>query len=101
MYLSHHMHKDSNHTHTWLSYHPVANISTVSYANTLKYSPSLQDKKSSVVSNPVAYIKPTASNAATAAPNLSDHQEDIASTSVEPLSRMLLLPTAQLKIWCQ
>ena len=78
MCQSHHLHKDSNHTHTWLSHHPVANISTVSsYANTLKYSPSLQDKKSSIVSKPVAYIKPTVSNAATAAPNLSDHQEDI------------------------
>lgn len=75
-----------------------SNVSTVSYANAVKSSPSLQDKKTTTVNKPVAYVKPTASNvAAPAAPSLSvpEQQEDI-STSVEPLSRMPSFPTAHL-----
>ena len=67
-----------------------SNVSSVSYANAVKSSPSSQDKKLSTANKPVAYVKPTASTIATTAPGLSDQQEE------ESLSRMPSFPTAQL-----
>ena len=74
--------------------HPVSGPSSsttsnnVSYASAVKSSPSLQDKKSSTVNKPVAYVKPTASS--TNATN-DQQQEDI---TAEPLSTVF--PTAHL-----
>ena len=77
---------------------PSSSSNTVSYANAVKCSPSLQDKKCPTTNKPVAYVKPTASNAAPSV-TVADQKDDVitaVSASVEPLPIMPSFPTAHL-----
>jgi len=79
--------------------HPPSAPSTsssyvVSYAGAVKSSPSLQDKKSSSASKPVAYVKPTSSTAT--APSLPEQQEDTTEMTTDTLSGISSFPTAHL-----